>query len=72
MVSGLSHFKTLAEAFEHFKKLRKSYRIQYQNLQKSNIIDPQSQLLNLHYELVDLGRRLEDNGVDIQMYDEDE
>jgi len=71
-VAGLNPFENLEEALEHFKLLRKEYRTKYSNLEKFGIPNPRSKLLDLYHEIIDLGQRLEANGVDICMYDEEE
>ena len=71
MSSNINKFRSLEEAVKCFKILRKEYKEKYRNLERCNFPDPKSCLLNLHTEIVDLGRRLEENGVDINMYDDE-
>jgi len=59
-----SEFETLEKVLEHFKILRAQYCIQLRNLQEAGLSD--SILTNLRENITELGKLLENNGVDIQ------
>jgi len=60
---SLSDFKSLEEAIESFKKLRAKYVLQRKHLKKSRL--PDSHLDNIRNEIIELGKLLEGNGIDV-------
>jgi len=65
MLGGMSicDFETLDEAVEHFKKLRAKYALQRKRLKESHLSN--IHLDNLRDEIINLGKLLEGNNVDV-------